>query len=172
MTIGLKREQIGFSMIEVLITMVLICIGVLGMMALQGRTIQYTQDAVQRNVAAGLAIELVEMMRARPEGLPGTSGFLKGKDAEFPSKPDKCTPLPDETEDQLGCWAAKAAQVLPGDSELMKSEYHVCRSKTRGNCTNDGDAIEIRIAWRVRAGECEVQGGDATVCSYTLRTQL
>ena len=39
-------------MIEVLITPLLVCIGVLGMVALQGKTIAYTQDSVQRNVAA------------------------------------------------------------------------------------------------------------------------
>ena len=56
-------------MIEVLVTLVLISIGVLGMVALQARTIQYTQDAVQRNTAAMLANDLVELMRAMPEGL-------------------------------------------------------------------------------------------------------
>ena len=54
----------GFSMIEVLVTILLICIGVLGLVALQGRTITYTQDSALRNAAAMLADDLQEMMRA------------------------------------------------------------------------------------------------------------
>jgi len=34
----------GFSLIEVLVTLVLITIGVLGMVALQGKSIAFTQD--------------------------------------------------------------------------------------------------------------------------------
>ena len=36
------KPHLGFSMIEVLITLLLVCIGVLGMVALQGKTIAYT----------------------------------------------------------------------------------------------------------------------------------
>ena len=46
--------EAGFSMIEVLVTILLICIGVLGLVALQGRTITYTQDSALRNAAAML----------------------------------------------------------------------------------------------------------------------
>ncbi|WP_462384176.1 type IV pilus modification protein PilV [Pseudomonas sp. Marseille-QA0892] len=160
-------------MIEVLITLVLISIGVLGMVALQGRTIQYTQDATQRNVAASLANDLVELMRARPEGLPESSGFYKAKGAAFPARPASCMPLPSETEEQLGCWAAKVQQSLPGVTDLMTSDFYICRSKTRGTCTADGNAIEIRIAWTARSGECaEASSSEGSTCSYVLRSQL
>ncbi|KUJ92033.1 MAG: type 4 fimbrial biogenesis protein PilV, partial [Pseudomonas sp. 63_8] len=45
------HDSRGFSMIEVLVTVLLICIGVLGLVALQGRTIAYTQDSAYRNAA-------------------------------------------------------------------------------------------------------------------------
>ena len=51
-----KRDQ-GFSLIEVLVALLLTTVGVLGMVALQGRSVQYTQDSVQRNVAVDLASE-------------------------------------------------------------------------------------------------------------------
>ena len=170
---NIYRRQNGFSMIEVLITLVLISIGVLGMVALQGRTIQYTQDATQRNVAASLANDLMELMRARPEGLPESSGFYKAKGAAFPDKPASCMPLPSETEKQLGCWATKVQQSLPGVEDLMTSDFYICRSKTRGTCTPDGDAIEIRIAWTAKTGECsDASSGEGSTCSYVLRSQL
>ena len=57
----------GFSLIEVLMALLLTTVGVLGMVALQGRSIQYTQDAVQRNTAVELANDLIEIVRANPQ---------------------------------------------------------------------------------------------------------
>ncbi|WP_152091447.1 type IV pilus modification protein PilV, partial [Pseudomonas aeruginosa] len=61
--------QSGFSMIEVLVALLLISIGVLGMIAMQGKTIQYTADSVERNKAAMLGSNLLESMRASPQAL-------------------------------------------------------------------------------------------------------
>lgn len=63
----------GFSLIEVLVALLLTTIGVLGMVALQGRSIQYTQDSVQRNTAIVLAGDLIEIVRAHPKELFNTS---------------------------------------------------------------------------------------------------
>lgn len=168
------KPHLGFSMIEVLITLLLVCIGVLGMVALQGKTIAYTQDSVQRNVAATLANDLIELMRAKPDGLPATSGFYKAKSDAFPSKPAACAPLPDTASGQLACLAERAKAALPGASDLLESEFYVCRSKAPGNCTTSGSAVEIQLAWRVKAGECmdSSDTGDNTICRYRLRSQL
>lgn len=169
------KSHLGFSMIEVLITLLLVCIGVLGMVALQGKTIAYTQDSAQRNVAATLANDLIELMRAKPDGLPAASGFYKARAAAFPAKPDSCTPLPDTESAQLACWADRAKVALPGASELFASEFYICRSLSSGNCTAEGSAVEIQLAWRVRAGECldaAAETDDSTICRYRLRSQL
>lgn len=87
----MSRET-GFSMIEVLVALVLISIGVLGMVAMQGRTIQYTQESVQRNAAAMLASDLMEIMRADPDAvlnlraqLREDSVYYKAKGSDFPA---------------------------------------------------------------------------------------
>lgn len=76
----------GFSMIEVLVTLVLISIGVLGMVAMQAKGITYTQDSVVRNQAALLADELMEILRSDRQtildvkGVPtSTSDYYKKK---------------------------------------------------------------------------------------------
>ena len=56
----------GFSLIEVLVTLLLTTLGILGMVALQSRSIQYTADAAQRNAAAELSAQLVNIMRSNP----------------------------------------------------------------------------------------------------------
>ncbi|WP_263140368.1 type IV pilus modification protein PilV [Pseudomonas sp. RIT-PI-AD] len=168
----MNKTNRGFSMIEILITLVLICIGVLGMVAMQGRTIQYTQDSVQRNVAAALANDLIELMRAMPQGLPDSSDFYKAKDSAFTAATDaECKTTPDTPAKQLACWQNKVVKSLPGASSLAK-EMYICRSKTPNVCANEGSAVEIQLAWSVKKGECLDGNPDAAVCYYRLRTQL
>ena len=59
----------GFSLIEVLVALVLIATGMLGMLALQSKSIQYTQDSVNRNLAITLSNDLLEMMRTHRQQL-------------------------------------------------------------------------------------------------------
>ena len=167
----MKSSQ-GFSMIEVLITLLLIAIGVLGMVALQGRSIGYTQDSIQRNTAATLANDLMEQIRANPTGLPVTSGFYKAAGASFPSLPGSgCSSTSVSASEQLACWSDRASKLLPGASGLLATDFYVCRTSTPGSCSSSGSAIEIQIAWVVKAGEC-LDGTSDEKCTYRLRTEI
>ncbi|OEO27169.1 type IV pilus modification protein PilV [Pseudomonas sp. J237] len=173
----------GFSMIEVLVTLVLISIGVLGMVAMQAKGITYTQDSVVRNQAALLADELMEILRSDRQtildvkGVPSSaSDYYKKKGTAFPDAPASCNPLPASAEDRLGCWAAKAAQTLPDASALLTSDFYVCRTDGSAVCPDKGAAIEIQLAWRVKENECmdanAKAGDDLTICHYHLRAEL
>lgn len=160
-------------MIEILITLLLMGVGLLGMIALQSRTIQYTQDAVQRNTAATLANDLVELIRAMPEGLPSSSSFYKAEGSAFPDTPANCIPLPDAAAGQLACWAARAGNALPGAATLLSREFYICRTATANSCTGDGSMVEIQVAWQARSGECPaIDGAEQSICHYRLRTQI
>jgi prepilin-type N-terminal cleavage/methylation domain-containing protein len=63
-----KHAQQGFSLIEVMVSLVIICIGVLGMLAMQGRSVQLTQSTVSQSQAVLLANNLLELMRSNPGG--------------------------------------------------------------------------------------------------------
>ncbi|MGK0270428.1 MAG: type IV pilus assembly protein PilV [Cocleimonas sp.] len=67
----LKKKQRGFSMIEVMVSLVIIVTGVLGLSGLQLATIKGTSNAHSRNVAVMLAMELSDRMRANPVGVAG-----------------------------------------------------------------------------------------------------
>lgn len=163
------KKQKGFSLIEILVTMLLVSIGLLGMAALQGRTIGYTQDSIQRNTAAVLASDLLELIRANPSAL---ASFYKASNSAFPSLPGiGCTSTPTSASDQLACWSDRAAKLLPGASALLASNFYICRSATPGTCSNSGSAVEIQIAWSVKAGECLDQS-DSTTCTYRLRADI
>ena len=96
----LNRSK-GFSLIEVLVTLLLTTLGILGMVALQSRSIQYTADSAYRNAAAELSAQLVNIMRSNPaeifqetppafpaySGIKNTSMFLKKREANFSPAP-------------------------------------------------------------------------------------
>jgi type IV pilus assembly protein PilV len=173
------KSNRGFSLIEALITLILVSIGVLGMVALQTRTLQNAHDSVQRNAAAALANDLLESMRAQPVGLPATSGFYKEAGAAFPDEPAAgCSNTPLDTSKQLACWAKKVKAMLPGvTDDLLSDEFYVCRTTNPGTCTSGaGSAVEIQIAWTVKKGECmdstQEDDAESTTCRYRLRAEL
>lgn len=159
-----KRTE-GFSVIEVLIALVVVCIGVLGMAALQGKTLRYTNEAGNRNAAAMLATDLIEMMRSNRGQLIDSTGKLSTDSAyfktagnEFPTTrtstcrdANGCTPS-QLAEDQLAGWVQQVRRTLPigDDDELLKNQYVICatRNPTAATpCSQNGSAILIQLAW-------------------------
>lgn len=184
----------GFSLIEVLVTLLLTSIGVLGMVAMQGRSIHYTQDAVQRNTAVALASELIDIIRTNPgelyantpplepvySGMKSSSMFYKKMGEDFSPVPNSCA-KPQEAktaQEQRDCWIMKAQQVLPGAEKVFKQGSYTCRSSTKSssdspNCDNAGSILEIQLAWSVRKGTCaDDKAPDETTCIYRVRVEL
>lgn len=165
-------------MIEVLVSLLIIVIGVLGMVGLQSKAIPYTQDSVQRNTAIMLADDLVELIRSsNADTSKDITDYQKPPGTEFPAAPDSCIPTPASIKDRLGCWAAQAAAALPGSSTLLKNTFYVCWSTTPGDkkaaSCGTGKEIEIQLAWSVvNAGDCMDSANVDTTCVYTIRTRL
>lgn len=64
MRMSLTKSDRGFSMIEVLVTLVLLAFGLLGLAALQMKTLQSSHSAYQRGIANIVASDTVEMLWA------------------------------------------------------------------------------------------------------------
>ncbi|MCY1552841.1 type IV pilus modification protein PilV [compost metagenome] len=133
---------------------------------------------MQRNIAASLANDLIELMRSNPDGLPASSDFYKAAGSDFPAAPSGgCASTSNVPSEQLACWAQKAGKLLPGATALLSSDFYICRSRTAGACSsNTGSAIEIQIAWQVKAGECmdnsDTNNSTSTICRYRLRSEI
>lgn len=184
----IMRNSKGFSLIEVMVTLVLTTIGILGMVAMQGRSIQYANDSMQRNTAVMLADNLLETIRANPQAVLDhhnrmleDSDYYKAPATDFPSVEEgeepTCAPLPANSApaDQLQCWLAQLQASLPVDDTILKDEIHICPSQAPGSCTA-GSAIEIQLAWRTKSGECMDSSADAdsdpTICRYRVRAEI
>lgn len=63
-----RASQSGIAMIEVLVTVVVMAIGLLGMAALQVKSVQATNDASQHSQAIWVLEDLAGKIRANPEG--------------------------------------------------------------------------------------------------------
>lgn len=170
----------GFSMIEVLVSLLITVIGVLGMVALQSKAIPYTQDSVQRNTAMMLTDDLVEMIRTAGS-CTASNSCLKPPGTDFPASPANCVPTPTTLSQQLGCWKAQAAKALPGASDLLKNSFYICRSVKPGDvgsaaCGTDSTLnteIEIQVAWAVKNNaDCMDANAKNSICTYRIRTRL
>lgn len=190
----MKRNSRGFSLIEVLVTIVLTTVGILGMVALQGKSIQYTQDSVNRNTAIALSSELVEIMRANRDELfskkpplepmynqlAETSAFYKASGALEFTVTDCKAGLAQEAKHQAGCWLKKAQASLPGASETaVSAKFMMCPSfklKTNGDpeCAGSaytGSTMAVQLAWRSKEKACG-PNSDLDVCTFTTRVEL
>jgi type IV pilus assembly protein PilV len=180
----------GFSLIEVLVALLLTTIGVLGMVAMQGKSIQYTQDSVHRNTAVELTNDLIEVMRVNPSelfsmappqfpmnsGIKANSIFFKAKGQALSNR-DACVTnadtIPKTAKELRDCWADSVEAKLPSSEDTFDGNVYICRSSKPGTCDNKGSMLEVQLAWQTREGAClDAADIDASVCTYTVRVEL
>lgn len=180
----------GFSLIEVLVTLVLTTIGILGMVVLQGKSIQYTTEASSREVAVSLSNELVEILRSHRSELfvkqpPAhytfsevkhssdaySGGSIAASSGDCPS-----SGLPQTLKQEVGCWVEKASSTLPGvDADYIASNFLLCPSFQAGSCASSsfkGSTMLVRVAWEMKEPLCGDENTESTTCTYDLRVEL
>lgn len=64
-----RNRQKGFALIEVLVSLLIFALGVLGVAGMQGQAIRVTHDSSQRSQATWLAHEATERIKVNPGGL-------------------------------------------------------------------------------------------------------
>jgi type IV pilus assembly protein PilV len=79
-----RRHQQGVALIEVMVSLLIFSLGVLGLVAMQGKAITYTVDAENRSRAALLASEIVASMWLEGTNFPSqtTQTAWKGRVAD------------------------------------------------------------------------------------------
>lgn len=174
-----RHHNKGFSLIEVLVTLVLLTIGILALVAMQGRGIQFTSDSVARNNAIMLSTEILETMRANPGA---RDNYLIEKLQADGECSGDAVDIADVSE-QLACWSEKARMLMPGtngdgpDAVAVRNNFHICRSLQAGTCVaGNGSAIEVQVAWRSNGERCREGNGDGEndpfICTLRLRGEL
>lgn len=123
------RNQSGVTLIEVLVSLLLFSIGVLGMVAMQAKAIAYSVSAEDRSRAANLAAELIATMWT--EGTTSPSNYAawqaRVQDAKTAGLPNAAGSVADSTDSTTGIktttvtitWKAPAKAAGDADSSYF-----------------------------------------------------
>jgi type IV pilus assembly protein PilV len=104
-----QHAQCGFSLVEVLIAVVVLSIGILGVAALQTRSITQSQGSLQSSQAITLANTYADMMRAN------ASAAEQGQYEIDPSSPPTTAPSPSCSQSSATPPSCTAAQMAAWD---------------------------------------------------------
>jgi len=126
---SVRPNQSGVSLIEVLVTVLILAIGLLGLASLQANALQMNQGANMRSQATGLAYDIADRMRAnRPAALDGDY------DTDWADVPDCAVPNLDGdiANRDLTEWRLALACALP---------------QGQGRITTTGNTMSIQVRW-------------------------
>jgi type IV pilus assembly protein PilV len=169
----------GFSLVEVLASIVILSFGLLGMAALQSSALKANREARLQSRAVVLARDLAEHIRNNNSVglLPVLSNPYLGEFVPNQSNPDTpLVPLTSKHCMRIGCptntdiahaemteWLYRVSDQLPG------AKVHVCiddqpfdpSGTPRWPCSQNGDVIVIKIGWTRSHTNTSLQGSDA-----------
>ncbi|MFD1217983.1 type IV pilus modification protein PilV [Microbulbifer celer] len=128
----MKKQQ-GATLIEVLISVLVLAVGLLGVAATQTLSLKNGNGANQRYMAALAAQEIVERMRANPAGLAqgGYDGTVDGKETAK-SCATACN-VSDLASMDLYEWDQLLQTNLPAST---------------GTIARNGDEVTVTVAWK------------------------
>ena len=114
------RRQRGDTMIEVLVTMVIIAVGVLGTAALQVTTLKNLSSSHSASIAAIVADDFSERMRANPTAALNNDYVHAGAPGAYPDcVANACTPNQLADYD-MGVWWEEMSTVLPSAKGVVR----------------------------------------------------
>jgi type IV pilus assembly protein PilV len=153
----LRPQERGFSLLEVLISIVVLSFGVLGVVGMQAAALQANKEARNQSTAVRLGRELGDMMRGNKDVAIATGGANPYLVANFTGSastaPEDCSTGPCSSptavaQFQMSDWLSRVEQELPG------ARVVVCVDSTPYNagipqwaCTGTGGLIVVKIGW-------------------------
>jgi type IV pilus assembly protein PilV len=137
------RKQRGFSMIEVLVTVLILAIGLLGLAGLQSTSLRSNHSAMLRSQATVLAYDIADRLRANR-----TAALNGNYDVDLEETPTGTSMVATD----IIAWKTNLAEMLPlGDGAIERDD--------------DDNRFTITVQWDDSRGE-----EDPKV--FTLRTDL
>ena len=158
-----QNRAAGFSLVEVLVSIVVLSFGLLGMVGMQAAALQSNREARVQSSAVVMARELAETIRGnKAEGIkplatnPYFGSFSSPMTATTPSYclnvatgTTACTNATDIANAQMTEWLTRVDAELPGarvdicfDSAPFDSS-----GLPRWTCDNTGGVVVIKIGW-------------------------
>jgi type IV pilus assembly protein PilV len=154
------RRAAGFTMLEILISIVIIAFGLLGIAGLQAYALKHNHSASLRLTATTLAADMIDRMKANPAGVFGNLSTAEGQ-YNKPEPADYTTQVAGCTEAGGACtpadlaqndrfeWQTRVALLLPGGVGIVCRDSTPTDGEPNGaGCDNLGDVnYVIKIWW-------------------------
>lgn len=155
-----RNREAGFSMIEVLVSLLVLALGLLGFALLQTMNLRYTQSADYRTHATNLAYDLLDQMRANRHSAADYAAGAGGASFNAGAITDTVCSRPTGTDADIAGnierWQCQVARTL-GPSASAGVLYQ-----------NNGD-VTITIAWGDQRWD---QADPAATTSFVVETRL
>lgn len=161
-----KSQISGFSLLEVLISIVILSFGLLGMVGLQAAALQGNRDARLQSTAVSLARELAEAMRGNKDvALLATNPYVGVFNSTPPlvaaspsyclnvgSAPTSCADNTAIANAQMTEWLARVSSDLPSPRVTVcvdSAPYDATSGIPKWDCnpTGTGATIVIKMGW-------------------------
>lgn len=148
---GCRRQDSGFSLTEVLVTLVVMAVGMLGIAGLYVEGLQAGRSSAYRSAAVTLAADMAERMRSNPLG--SYAGAGPGVDMDCVNGNRRCS-ASELAADDWYRWLSGLRQQLP--TGVMAS----IQKQSAGSA----EQYIITLSWP--------EAGQEVPASYTLALQL
>lgn len=144
-----RRQQQGATLIEVLVTLLVFSVGLLGMAGLQSMSLKANHSAYYRSQATFLAYDIGERMRSnRESALDGDYD-----DADFPDNDEENEVAGELYERDLAEWRNQLASTLPQGT---------------GKVSVAGRVVTIEVRWDDSRGTTQLATGNVQGDAQTL----
>lgn len=143
------RTQSGFSLIEALVSLIVISVGMIGIASLYGQGLRASGTALYRTQAVSLAADMADRIRGNRAATTAYEGVGADRNCDAGDNND-CAP-PDMAAHDLWLWQAQVTSQLPGGAGTVRVD------------TTTPPTYQITVSWQ------EV-GTGAT--SYTMTVEI
>lgn len=136
-----KRQHpaAGFSMIEVLVTLLILVIGIMGLIGMQVVSAKNVNNAQMRTVANNFAYDIVDRMRANPAGVAaGNYNSITGSESSATTCTSTCSAAQLATLDAVQ-WNANIKRSFANGG---------LGTDAKGTVTRNGNIHLITLTWK------------------------
>lgn len=149
MSASSRRQQAGFTLIEVLVSSLILSIGLVGVAGLQAVSLKNNQSAYMRSQASALAYDLADRMRSNVAGAnAGAYDPASAASSATCKTPVGCT-AQQLAQNDLAEWNAALASNLPMGTGFVciDSTPYDGASAASPACDGNGTRYSVKVWW-------------------------
>lgn len=124
------KIQAGFSLLEVLISVVVLAIGLLGIAGMQLSLIRYNQSAHMRSIAVAQVNNMLDRMRANYEGVKANHY-------------NNISGIPDDP----NCTSCTPSQIAQRDAHIWNTFNAKLLPSGQGTVSSNGNRYTVTLRW-------------------------